>query len=83
MKKIKVKYRVTDVWQQMMDNEARDDDDRVPSPGERERPGIRLNIHLYDTNFPPSSSKYITKWSRPPQLTFVQNIGEGKQDLDG
>ena len=81
VKKIKVKYRVTDVWQQMMDNEARDEDDRVPSPGERERPGIRLNIHLYDTNFPPSSSKYITKWSRPPQLTFVQNIGEGKQDF--
>eukprot|EP00943_MAST-04B_sp_MAST-4B-sp1_P006355 g6355.t1 len=78
IKNIKVKYRVTDVWQQMMDNEANEGEDSVL---EENRKGIRLNIHLYDTNFPPSSSKYITKWSRPPQLTFIQNIGDGTQDF--
>ncbi len=80
VKNIKVKYRVSDVWQQMMDNDVDEDVDRISEVG-RKREGMRLKIHLYDTMYPPSTSKYVTKWSRPPQLTFLQNIGDGNQDF--
>ena len=82
VKNIKIKYRVSDVWQQMMDNDVDEDVDRISEVG-RKREGMRLKIHLYDTMYPPSTSKYVTKWSRPPQLTFLQNIGDGNQDFHG
>lgn len=75
---IKVKYRVTDVWQQILDN---DKDDDIVGATKFKNPGIKIIIRMYDTNFPPSKSKYATKWTRSPRKIFEHCIGDGKQDF--
>ncbi len=81
VKNIKVKYRVSDVWQQIMDNEELSDVAGKSAAGHGSAAGMKLTISMYDTNFPPTVSDNVTKWTRPPEKIFSQNVGDGVQDF--